>query len=69
MIADAHAGIGQSSDGEVLAELSVDEVSPLQLFLPIAIRFDLVDKDGALLAPVSGQIALTVSVGDFNLPT
>ena len=26
------------------------------------IRFDLIDEDGALLATVSGQVALTVSV-------
>jgi len=28
----------------------------------MAIRFDLVDEDGALLTPVPGQVALTVSV-------
>src|SRR5256884_8249950 len=39
-VADAHGIVGQSFDREVLAELSVDEVSPLQLLLPIAIRFD-----------------------------
>ena len=61
-VADAHGIVGQSFDGEVLAELSVDEVGPLQLLLPVAIRFDLVDEDGALLAPVPGQVALTVSV-------
>jgi hypothetical protein len=61
-VADAHGIVGQSFDREVLAELSVDEVCPLQLLLPIAIRFDLVDEDGPLLASVPGQIALTVSV-------
>src|SRR5258705_3987508 len=61
-VADAHGIVGQSFDREVLAELSVDEVGPLQLLLPIAIRFDLVDEDGALLTPVSGQVALNVSV-------
>src|SRR5262249_47582845 len=61
-VADAHRIVGQSFDREVLAELAMDEVGPLQLFLPIAIRFDLVDEDGALLTPVPGQVALTVSV-------
>src|SRR5438309_9385984 len=61
-VADANGIVGQSFDREVLAELSVDEVGPLQLPLPIAIRFDLVDEDGALLTPVPGQVALTVSV-------
>jgi hypothetical protein len=40
----------------------VDEVVPLQLLLPIAMRFDLVDEDGSLLTPVAAQVALTVSV-------
>ena len=61
-VADAHGIVGQSFDREVLAELSVDEVGPLQPILPIAIRFDLVDEDGSLLTPVPGQIALTVSI-------
>jgi hypothetical protein len=61
-VADAHGIIGQSFDRKVLAELSVDEVGPLQQLLPIAIRFDLVDEDGALFAPVAGQVALTVSI-------
>ena len=38
------------------------EVGPLQVLLPMSIRFDLVDEDGALLTPVSGQVALTVSL-------
>jgi hypothetical protein len=61
-VADAHVMVGQSFDGEVLAKLSVDEIGSLQLFLPVTIRFDLVDEDGALFASVPGQIALTVSV-------
>src|SRR5215813_9520276 len=40
-VADADAIVGQSFDGEVLAELSIDEVGPLQLLLPITIRVDL----------------------------
>src|SRR5215813_6302978 len=61
-VADADGIVGQSFDREVLAELSMDEVSPRQLLLPIAVRFNLVDKDGSLLTPVPGQVALTVSV-------
>ena len=61
-VADAHSIVGQSFDREVLAELSMDEVPPLELPLPIAIRFDLVDEDGALLTSMPGQVALTVSV-------
>jgi hypothetical protein len=61
-IANAHRVVGQSVDGEVLAELSVDEVAPLQLLLPVAVRFDLIDVDRALLTAVAGQVALTVPV-------
>src|SRR5262245_8059737 len=61
-VADAHRFVGQSFNGEVLTELSVDEVRPLQLLLPVAVRFDLIDVDRTLLSPVSGQVALTVSV-------
>ena len=61
-VADANGIVGQSFDREVLAELSVDEVGPLQLLLPVAIRFDLVDEGGSLLTPVAAQVALTVSV-------
>jgi hypothetical protein len=61
-IADAHGIVGQSFDREVLAELSTDEVRSVQLLLPIAVRFDLLHEDGALLTPVPGQVTLTVSV-------
>src|SRR5262252_1768063 len=53
-IADANGIVRQSFDRKVLAELSVDEVGPVELVLPVAIRFDLVDEDGSLLTPVLG---------------
>ena len=61
-IADADGIVGQSFDREVLAELSVDEVGPLQLLLPVAVRLDLIDEDRALLAAVAGQVALPVAI-------
>ena len=61
-VADADGIVGQSFDGEVLAELSVDEIGSLELLLPMMIRLDLVDEDGTLLAPVAGQVALTISL-------
>jgi hypothetical protein len=61
-VADAHSIVRQSFDCEVLAELSINEVGSLELLLPIAIRFDLIDEDGTLLASVTGQVTLTVSV-------
>jgi hypothetical protein len=32
------------------------------MFLPIAIRFDLIDEDSSLLAAVPSQVTLTVSI-------
>ena len=60
-VADAYGIVGQSFDREVLPELSVDEIAPLQLLLPIAIRLDLIDEDGALLTAVTRQVTLTVA--------
>jgi hypothetical protein len=54
--------VRQPFDREVLAKLAVDEVGSSQLLLPMPIRFDLVDEDGALLTPVPAQVALAVSV-------
>jgi hypothetical protein len=61
-VADTHDIVGQSFDGEVLAELSVNEAGPLQVLLPIAVRFDLVDEDCAVLTAMSGQVPLTISL-------
>src|SRR5262245_41395919 len=61
-IADAHNIVSQSFNCEVLAELPVDEVGPFQELLPVAVRFDLVDIDRALLPAVPDQISLTISV-------
>ncbi len=40
----------------------MDEVGPLQLLLPVAIRFGLVDEGGSLFTRMTAQVALTVSV-------
>src|SRR5690242_9645583 len=61
-VADADLVVGEALDGEVLAELPVHEVVSLQLLLPVAIRLDLVDEHGAVLAAVSGSIGLVVAV-------
>jgi hypothetical protein len=54
MIADAHLVVGQTFDGEVLAEFPISEVGSAELALPIAVGFDLVDEDGPVLAAVPG---------------
>src|SRR5262245_4156710 len=40
----------------------MDEVGPLQLFLPVTIPFDLIHEDGTLFASVPTEVALTVRV-------
>ena len=62
MIADAHLVIGQTFDSEILPEFSKSEVASAKVVLPIAIGVDLIDKDGPMLAAVSGQIPLTIAV-------
>ena len=61
-VADADLVIAKPFDGEVLAELSVDEVVSAELAFPVPIGVDLVDEHGALLAAVSRPIALTVAL-------
>jgi hypothetical protein len=61
-IADTDDIVGQSFDGEVLTELPIDEVRSVQLPLPVAVGFDLVDKDGSLFTPVPGKVTLAVSI-------
>jgi hypothetical protein len=61
-VADADAVIGQAIDGEVLPELTVGEVAPPQVPLPVAVGLDLVDEHGALLSAVTLRVALPVAV-------
>src|SRR6516165_12648573 len=65
-VADTNGIVRQSLDREVLAELSVDKVGPLQVLLPVAIRFDLVDEDGLLLTPVANQIAFVYQIESYR---
>src|SRR5512133_394639 len=59
-VPDAHGIVRQSVNREVFPELSVDEVRPIQLLLPMSVGFDLVDIDGTLLTAVPCQVSLTV---------
>src|SRR5205814_3602707 len=61
-VADADLVVGQALDGEVLAELAVPEVVPVQVPLPVPVRVELVHQDGALFAAVAGEVALAVAV-------
>jgi hypothetical protein len=61
-IADADLIVGQSLDGEVLAELPKAKVVAAEEVLPVAVGLDLVDEHGTVYAPVSLQIALAVAI-------
>jgi hypothetical protein len=62
MVADAHLCIGQAVNRQILAELTVNEVIAAKLSLPISVRIDLINKDRAMLAAVSLQVALTIAL-------
>jgi hypothetical protein len=40
----------------------MNKIGSLQLLLPVAIRFNLVHENGALLTTVPGQVPLTISL-------
>ena len=61
-VADAHDVVGQPLDGEVFAELPVNEVGPPEPLLPVAIGFDLVNEDRALFTTMPFPISLAVTV-------
>src|SRR5579863_5228107 len=61
-VADAYFRVRQAIDREVFSELPVDEVASRQLLLPIAVGIDLIDKHGATLAAMAGQIPLSVAI-------
>jgi hypothetical protein len=62
LVADAHLVVAEPVNCEVLTELAVDEIVALKLVAPIAVRVELIDVHGALLAAVPGAIALSVPV-------
>src|SRR3954447_874007 len=61
-VADADLVVAEALDGEVLAELPVDEVVASELALPVTVGVELVDEHGAHLAAVPGEITLPVAL-------
>ena len=61
-VADADLVVAEPFDGEVLAELPVDEVVASKLVFPVPVGVHLVDEHGPLLAAVPGQVALPVAL-------
>ncbi|MGY4455169.1 hypothetical protein ACVWZR_009829 [Bradyrhizobium sp. i1.3.1] len=61
-VSDADVPVGEAVDGKILAELTLDEVRSTEVLLPVLIGLPLVDVDGALLAAMTGGIALSIAV-------
>jgi hypothetical protein len=61
-VANAYGIVSQPFDREIFSELTVDEVSPLQMLLPVVMRFYLINEDSSLLTAVPSQVTLTVSL-------
>jgi hypothetical protein len=61
-VADADLVVAQPLHCEVLPELPIDEIASSQLVLPVAIRVDLINEDGALLTAVPAEITLAVAL-------
>src|SRR5512132_306016 len=61
-VADAHLVVGEAFDGEVFAELAVTKVGAAQLLFPVTIGFDLVDEHRTMLAAVTDEVALPVTI-------
>src|SRR5580704_16656148 len=61
-IADAHLVVRKSLDGEIFSELAESKIVAAQKALPVMVRVHLVDKYGALLSAVTGEIALRITI-------
>ena len=61
-IADADLVIKKSVDSEVFSELAVGKITPAQKAFPVMVRVHLINKNGALLPTVTGEIALRIAV-------
>src|SRR5579862_4387253 len=61
-IADADLVIGKSLNSEVFSELAESEVVAAQNALPVMVRIHLVDKYGAMLPAVTGEIGLRITI-------
>ena len=60
-IANADLVIGKSLNGEVFSELAEDEVITSEKAFPVVIGVHLINKNGALLPTMTGEIALGVA--------
>jgi hypothetical protein len=61
-IANADFVIGKSFNSEILSELAESKITAPKDALPIMVRIHLVDKYGALLSTMTGEIGLPITI-------
>jgi hypothetical protein len=61
-IADADFVIGKSVNCEVFSELAEDKVVPSEKAFPVVIGVRLINKNGALLSAMAGEVALSIAI-------
>ena len=61
-ISNADLIIGKTIDGEILTELAILKVLPLQLLLPVTVGVELIHHQGAMLSAVPCKVALAIAI-------
>jgi hypothetical protein len=61
-VANAHLLVREAVDREVLTELSIGEIVPAQLALPMAIGVDLINENSTVLAAMPSQVSLPIAI-------
>jgi hypothetical protein len=61
-VAYAHLIVIQALNGKIFAELAEGEIVAAKMILPVPVGIDLIYQDRAVLAPMSGEIALAIAL-------
>ncbi len=61
-ISNADLVIGKALDGEVLTEVAILKVLPLQLIRPVAVGVELIHHQGAMLSAVACKVTLAIAI-------
>jgi hypothetical protein len=61
-IANADLVIRKSIDGEVFTELTESKITAAQKAFPVMVRIHLINKNGALLPTMTGEIGLRITI-------
>jgi hypothetical protein len=61
-IVDTDLVVREALDDEVFSELAESKITTAQKALPVMVRIHLVDKHGAVLPTVAGQIGLRIAI-------